>query len=99
MHRFFQGIIYRVGRVKPNQVLPTRFKPQRKTHQSGENWVLLTFFQDFSVEAKFFQKNVKTNIQKNSKLISNWEYLVKQNLNCPLYEKLSSDFPDLVLQF
>ena len=59
----------------------------------------MNFLQDFSVEANFLQKIVKTNIQKNSKLIANWEYLVKQNPNCPLNAKLSSEFPDLVLQF
>ena len=38
----------RVGRVKPKtQPSLNRLKPHRKTHQSGENWVLLTSSKDF----------------------------------------------------
>ena len=36
-----------VGRVKPNPVLPTRFKLVKTTQKNPPKWVLLTFCKDF----------------------------------------------------
>ena len=58
----------------------------------------LLFSKIFPLKPIFFQKIVKAYVQKIAKLISNWEYLVMETINCPFCAKLSSDFPDLGLQ-
>ena len=89
------------GKTQPGltHLVKTGLNHTEKPIKVGKIGFYWLFSKIFQLKPNFLQKIVKTNIQKNSKLISNWEYLVKQNLNCPLYAKLSSDFPDLVLQF
>ena len=43
------------AKKKHNHPVKTGLDHTEKPHQSGENLVLLTFLQDFFVEAKFFQ--------------------------------------------
>ena len=89
------------GKTQPGLTHPvkTGLNHTEKPIKVGKIGFYWLFSKIFQLKPNFLQKIVKNTNQKISKLISNWEYLVKQNPNCPLNAKLSSEFPDLVLQF